>query len=154
MSNVILYRTNEHSFENWNLCCNRKRCMTRAWPLAPGTIIFQRSFMVRECTDRNDRSVLDGVSSTFAESLIVTNDLSAVARIAVVHDVKGHMREFIKSRVVIECCLLLVRCKPCSLNWSCAADHRHDNRSLSHDEYGSCSHIMQHPFRRLVIRAK
>lgn len=135
MSNVILYRTNELSYENWNLCCNRKRCTTRAWPLAPGTIIFQRSFTVRECSDRNDRSVLRGVSSTFAESLIVTNDLSAVARIVVVHDAKGHTREFIKSRVVIER-LLLVRCEPCSLNWSCAADHRHDNRSLSRDKYG------------------
>jgi len=50
MSNVILYRTNKLSFENWNLCSNRKRCTTRAWPLAPGTIIFQRSFTVCECT--------------------------------------------------------------------------------------------------------
>ena len=120
-------------------------------PVAPGTIIFQRSFTVRECTDRNDRSVLRGVSSTFAESLIVTNDLSAVARIVVVHDAKGHTREFIKSRVVIEPSLLLVHCEAYSLNWSCAADHRHDNRSLSHDKYGS---VMQHPFRRLVIRAE
>jgi len=56
---------------------------------------------------RNDRSVLRSVSSTFAESLIVTNDLSAVARIVIVHDAKGHTREFIKSRVVIERFLLL-----------------------------------------------
>lgn len=137
MLNVILYCTNELSFGNWNLCCNRKRCTTRAWPLAPGTIIFQRSFTVRECTNCNDRSVLRGVSSTFAESLIVTNDLSAVARTAVVHDAKGHTREFIKSRVVIERCLLLVRCEQCSLNWTCATNHRHDNHLLSHDKYGS-----------------
>lgn len=106
MSNVILYGRVKFSFENWNLCRNRKRWTTRARPLAPATIIFQRSFTVRECTDRNDRSALRSVSSTFAESLIVTNGSSAMARTVVSRGAKGHTREFIKSRGQMKRCLL------------------------------------------------
>lgn len=134
-------------FEKWNLCCNRKRCTIRARPLAPGTIIFQRSFTVRECIDRNDRSALRGVSSTFAESLIVTNDLSAVARIAI-RGAKGHTRDFIKSpRPQIEDCLLSARCKSYDLKLIARfGPSAMTIDSLSRDKYNSVRILCNIPF--------
>lgn len=113
--------------------------------LAPGTIIFQRSFTVRECTDRNDRSVLRGVSSTFAESLIVTNDSTAIARTAV-RGAKGH-RDLVKSRDQIEL-LLSARYKSYDSKLT-RFRYQHDNRLTLARQILFYSHIMQHPFHRI-----